>query len=102
MDIKKILDNDLVAIRKITLALNKPAYVGMCILDLSKVLMYDFDYVYIKSKYGNNSRLSFTDTDSLVYEIKMEDVYEDFRKDKKMFDFVIILLSQHFMMSATN
>ena len=58
----------------------------MCILDLSKVLMYEFHYDYIENKYGNNSRLLFTDTDSLMYEIKTEDVYEDFSKDKEMFD----------------
>ena len=85
----KIFDNDLVAIRKnkVTLTLNKPAYIGMCILELSKVLMYEFHYDYIKNKYGNNSRLLFTDTDSLMYEITTEDVYEDFSKDKEMFDF---------------
>ena len=84
----KIFDNDLVAIRKnkVTLTLNKPAYIGMCILELSKVLMYEFHYDYIKNKYGNNSRLLFTDTDSLMYEIKTEDVYEDF-SNKEMFDF---------------
>ena len=59
-----------------TLALSKPAYVGMCILDLSKVLIYEFHYDYIKNKYGNNSRLLFTDTDSLMYEIKTEDFHE--------------------------
>ena len=59
----------------------------MCILELSKVLMYEFHYDYIKNKYGNNSRLLFTDTDSLMYEIKTEDVYEDFSNDKEMFDF---------------
>ena len=48
----------------------------MCMLDLSKVLMYKFHYDYIKNKHGNNSRLSFTDTDSLMYENKLEDVYE--------------------------
>ena len=55
----KIFDNDLVAIRKskVTLMLKKPAYIGMCILELSKVLMYKFHYYYIKNKYGNNSRL---------------------------------------------
>ena len=65
----KIFYNDLVAIRKnkVTLTLNKPAYIGVCILELSKVLMYEFHYDYIKIKYGNNSRLSFTDTDSLMY-----------------------------------
>ena len=51
--------------------------------------MYEFYYDYIKNKYGNNSRLLFTDTDndSLMYEIKIDDVYEDFSKDKEMFDF---------------
>ena len=56
-------------------------------LNLSKVLIYEFYYDYIKNKYGNNARLVFTDTDSLMYEIKTEDVYEDFSKDKEMFDF---------------
>ena len=59
----------------------------MCILDLSKVLIYVFHCDYNKNKYGNNSRLLFTDTDSLMYEIKFEDVYESFSKDKEMFDF---------------
>ena len=49
--------------------------------------MYEFHYDYIKNKYGNNSRLLFTDTDSLMYEIKTEDVYEDFSNNKEMFDF---------------
>ena len=85
----KILDNDLVAIykSKVTLTLNKAAYVGMCILDLNKVLRHQFHYDYIRSKYGNNSRLLFTDTNNLMYEIKTEEVYESFSKDKEMFDF---------------
>ena len=85
----KIFDNELVVIRKnkVTLTLNKPAYTGMCILELSKVLMYEFHYYYIKSKYGNKSRPLFTDTDSLLHEIKTEDVYEDFSNGKEMFDF---------------
>ena len=54
----KIFDNDLVAIHKnkVSLMLNNPAYIGMCILELSKVLMYEFHYDYIKNKYGNNSQ----------------------------------------------
>ena len=64
-----------------TLTLNKPADIGMCILELSKVIIYEFHYDYIKNKYGNNSRLLFTDTDSLMYEIKTEDVYEYFSND---------------------
>ena len=48
---------------KVVLTRKKPAYVGMCILVSSKVLIYEFNYDYIKIKYGNNSRLLFTDTD---------------------------------------
>ena len=81
--------NELVAIckNKVTLMLNKTAFIGMCILEFSKVLMYEFHYDYIKNKYGNNSRLLFTDTDSLMDEIKTEDVYKDFSNDKEIFDF---------------
>ena len=86
---QKVFDNDLVAIHesKVTLMLNKPADVGMCISDLSKVLMYEFYHDYIKNKYGNNSRLLFTDTDRLIYEIKAEYVYKDFSNGKEIFNF---------------
>ena len=84
----KIFNENLVAIHKIKeqIKLNKPAYVGMCILDLSKTLMYDFHYNYIKQNYGSKAKLLFTDTDSLTYEIEAEDVYQDFWKDKDLFD----------------
>ena len=84
----KIFNENLVAVHKIkeTLTLNRPAYVGMCILDLSKTLMYDFHYNYIKQKYGSKAKLLFTDTDSLTYEIEAEDVYSDFWNDKDKFD----------------
>ena len=49
--------------------------------------MHEFHYDYIKDKYGSNSRLLFTDTDSLIYEALIENIYEDFSKDKEMFDF---------------
>ena len=49
--------------------------------------MYKFHYDYIKNKYDNKSKLLFTDTDSLMYAIKTEDVSEDFSSDKEMFDF---------------
>ena len=84
----KIFNENLMAVHKIkeTLTLNRPAYVGMCILDLSKTLMYDFHYSYIKKKFGNKTKLLFIDTDSLTYEIKMEDIYEDLWKSKEPFD----------------
>lgn len=83
----KIFNEDLVAIHKIkeTLLLNRPCYVGMCILELSKTLMFDFHYNYFQKKY-NNARLLFTDTDSLMYHIKTEDVYEEMMYDKAKFD----------------
>ena len=78
----RIMNEDLIAVKRMkeVLTLNKPCYVGMSILDLSKTLMYDFHYNTIKKEYGDRSRLLFTDTDSLMYEIKTDDVYEDFRE----------------------
>ena len=84
----KIFNESLVAVHKIkeTLTMNRPAYIGMCILDLSKTLMYDFHYNYIKHKYGNKAKLLFTDTDSLTYEIETNNAYKDFFTDKSKFD----------------
>lgn len=84
----RIFNNDLAAVnmKKPSLLLNRPIYVGFCILDLSKVLMYDFHYNFIKNKYGNKATLCFTDTDSLLYDIKTEDVYVDMGKAIDLFD----------------
>ena len=70
----KVLDNNLVVIHKnkLALKLNKPAYIGMCNLKWSKVLMYEFHYDYIKNKYSNKSKLLFTDTDCLKLKISMK------------------------------
>ena len=84
---QKIFSENFVAIHeaKPVLTLNKSLNVGFSILDLSKLLTYDFHYNYIKRKY--DTKLLFTDTGSLVYEIKTNDVYEDFYKDNDLFDF---------------
>ena len=66
---------------KTKLVFNKPVYVGMCILDISKTLMYEFHYNYIKPKYGEKALLLMTDTDSLCYEIETEDFYKDIAGD---------------------
>ena len=64
----KIVNEDYVAVHmlKQKLYLNRPIYVGFSILDLSKTFMYDFRYNYMKTKYGPNAQLLFTDTDSYV------------------------------------
>ena len=81
----KIFSENLVSVhmRKTSLLMNKPVYLGMCILDLSKTIMYDFHYNYIKSKYEDKAKLLFTDTDSLMYEIETEDFYKDIAGDVK-------------------
>ena len=80
----KIFDKNLVTISKSKP--NKPTYIWMCTLELSKVLMYRFHYDYIKNKYDNKWKILLTDTDSLMYETKTEDVYKDFSGNKEMFD----------------
>jgi hypothetical protein len=85
-----IFHEHLVAVEraKTELVLNRPIYVGLCVLDLSKVLMYNFHYDYVKSKYpGDASKLLFTDTDSLVYMIHTRDLYQDMLADQDRFDF---------------
>ena len=81
----KIFNENLVSVhmKKTSLTMNKPVYLGMCILDLSKTLMYDFHYNYIKPKYGDKAKLLFTDTDSFLYEIQTKDFYMDISGDVK-------------------
>ena len=83
----KIFGKNYAAIHEIkpVLTLNKPIYVGFTVLELSKWLMYDFHYNFIKKHF--DAELLFTDTDSLTYEIKSENVYEEFFKNRHLFDF---------------
>ena len=71
---------------KKSLLLNRPVYVGMCILDLSKHLMYDFYYNTLKKTYGSNCELLYTDTDSLLLQIQTEDVYKDMAECPDLYD----------------
>ena len=72
---------------KTEIKMNKPVYIGQGILDLSKTLMYEFHYDYMRLKYGTKVKLRYMDTDRFVYEIETEDVYRDIAKDvKKRFD----------------
>ena len=83
----KLFDKDYAAIHEIkpVLMLNKPIYVGFTVLELSKWMIYDFHYNFIKKNF--NAELLFTDTDSLTYEIKSENICEEFFKWKDLFDF---------------
>lgn len=87
---RTIFDENLMAIElsKSVLVFNKPLYIGMAILDISKVCVYDFHYKYMIKKFGENqAKLLYTDTDSLIYEIQCNDVYEEVLKsDIHMFD----------------
>ena len=78
-----IFDENLIAVhmKRTKLVYNKPIYLGICILDLSKTLMFEFHYDYIKNKYSDRAKLLMTDTDSLIYEIKTDDFYNDISKD---------------------
>ena len=66
---------------------NKPIYLGLSILDSSKILMYEFWYQNMKPKYGNDVKLCYMDTDSFIMNIKTEDFYKDIANDvEKRFD----------------
>src|SRR6218665_3978892 len=78
-----IFDENLIAVhmKRTKLFYNKPIYLGMCVLDLSKTFMYDFHYNYIKNKYEDRAKLLFTDTDSLASDLKTDDFYADIKDD---------------------
>ena len=84
---QKIIGKNFVAVqcKKKVLTLNKPIHIGFCVLELSKLLMYRFHYDYVLRTF--DAKLLFTDTDSLVYEIRGGNVYEQCFKDRELFDF---------------
>ena len=86
--IKQFSENLLaIEMKKTKVKMNKPVYLGMSILDISKTLMYEFWYDYIKRKYGDRAKLCYMDTDSFVIHIITEDFYEDIANDvERWFD----------------
>ena len=85
----KCFSENLVAIeiKKTKVKMNKPIYLGLSILEISKILIYEFWYDYMKPKYGDNLKLCYTDTDRFLMNIKTEDFYEDIAIDvEKRFD----------------
>ena len=80
-------DLSIIEMNKTRVKMNKPIYLGLSILDISKILMYEFWYDYMKPKYGDNVKLCYMDTDSFVMNIKTEDFYKDIANDvEKRFD----------------
>ena len=77
----------IIEMNKTRVKMNKPIYLGLSILDISKILMYEFWYDYMKPKYDNDVKLCYMDMDSFVMNIKTEDFYKDIANDvDKMFD----------------
>ena len=66
---------------KTVITMTKPVYLGQAILDLSKMVMYEFHYDYMQPKYGEKVQLCYMDTDSFVYHIKTHDFYKDIAED---------------------
>ena len=71
----------IIEMKKTKIKLNKPIYLGLSILEISKILMYEFWYDYMKPKYNDNVRLCYMDTDSFVMNIKTNDFYKDIAYD---------------------
>ena len=74
-------DLSIIEMNKTKVKMNKPIYLGLSILEISKLLMYEFWYDYMKPKYGENIKLCYMDTDSLIMNIKTEDLYKDIAND---------------------
>ena len=75
-----------IQIHKESILMNKPVYTGMCVLELSKLLMYKFYYQHLKYKYGARCELLYMDTDSLLLKIQTEDIYEDMGRHLELYD----------------
>ncbi|XP_070170952.1 uncharacterized protein [Polyergus mexicanus] len=85
---RSVFAEDLVAVelRKLEVKFNRPIYVGMCILDISKIRLYEFHYEYMLPLYRDKCRIMYTDTDSFIYRVECEDVYENMKRDIDRFD----------------
>ena len=76
-----------IEMKKTRVKMVKPLYLGMSILDISKTLMYEFWYDYVKPKYKDKAKLCYMDTDSFVINIFTEDFFEDINNDvERWFD----------------
>ena len=99
---RSIFSENLIAVelRKLEVKLNKPIYVGMCILEISKLRLYEFHYEYIIPLYRDKCKIMYTDTDSLIYLLECANVYEDIKRDIANSTRMIILREMHMIFHA--
>ncbi|KAM0734143.1 hypothetical protein ACS0PU_012508 [Formica fusca] len=85
---RSVFSENLIAVelRNLEVKFNKPIYVGMCILDISKTCLYEFHHDYMVPMYREKCKVMYTDTDSLIYHIEYEDVYENIKRNVDRFD----------------
>lgn len=85
---RAIFNENLVAIQlsRTEITIRKPIYIGLCVLDISKTLMYDFHYSFMRQKFGDKCRMMYTDTDSFIYHIKGANIYEVIKENIDKFD----------------
>ncbi|KYN23183.1 hypothetical protein ALC57_04403 [Trachymyrmex cornetzi] len=91
-----------VELRKLEVKFNKPIYVGMCILDISEVCLYEFHYDYMLPLFHDKCKIMYTDTDSLIYRVECENIYETIKRDIARFDTSDYLADNAYGMSLAN
>ena len=83
--------------------MNKPVYLRLSILDLSKTVMYEFWYDYVKSKHGENAKICYMDTESFIVHVKTDNIYKDIAKDvEKRFDTSYFEIHRPLFKSSSN
>ena len=101
---RSIFSENIVAVelRKTKILFSKPIYVGLSVLDISKTLIYDFHYDYMLREYANKCKLMYTDTDSLIYQVKCMNIYSDMKQDIQKFDTSVYLSNNVFGIPQVN
>ena len=79
-------ENLIAKIGKFEVKFDKPIYMGMCILDISKLCLYEFHHEYMSPMYRDKCKIMYIDTDSLIYHIEGDDVYKNMKRDIARFD----------------